>query len=471
MAVQINWGLEGRAPDFGQNALASFQAGQDQARQQAGRNALSKYAADPRGSIAELTAIDPAAASQLRQGYVADQQLNRQEQFRAALGKGDLQGATQAAAGDPALMQAMDQMHARMKALNDAQAAGLQAVASLPPEQRAQVWDATVAPRLVALGQAPDAVASKNIDFTDQGITAAARQTMSAKDQLDLTMKQGAQVETQRHNQATEGQASAQLGETGRHNRAAEATSRMEAGAAVSNAATNAKKLTLMANGGGIDPDAIEFYAERNAKDGYLPSLGMGPAAAGVKAAILARSAQLQRGQGLTGADAAATVAGAKANSRALGSLATQSAQVSAAEQTAEQTADLALRLAREGGVGPSAQIFNRPIQQIRGQLSDPKAAAFNNALGTFRDEYAKVLSGAGGQSTDALRHEVDQRINRTMSLPELEHVVSTMKQEMQFRIQSQDAEQANLQGRIKGGGHAPAPAGRPSLDQIFGGH
>lgn len=228
MAVQINWGLD-RAPDFAANAQASFQSGQDQAKQQVTRNALAKYGSDPQGSITQLMSVDPVAASQLRQGYAADQAMQRQQQFRAALGKGDMAGATQAAAGDPQLMQALDQVHAHMKALNDAQAAGLQAVAGLPQEQRAQAWDNAVAPRLVALGMDPAKVASNGgqVDFSDNGIKAAVAQTMSAKDQLDLGMKQGAQAETQRHDQATEAQAQSQLSESTRHDKADEANTGM----------------------------------------------------------------------------------------------------------------------------------------------------------------------------------------------------------------------------------------------------
>lgn len=477
MAVQINWALAHPAPDFSQGAIDSFQAGQAAGKQQAARNALARYATDPQGSIAAMTAVDPVAASQLRQGYVADQTLQRQQQFRAALAKGDMQGATRAAAGDPQLMQAMDQMHARMKALNDAQAAGLQAVSGVPQEQRAQVWDSTVAPRLVALGMDPSKVSSGGgqVDFSDQGIKAAVAQTMTAKDQLDLGMKQATQAETVRHNQATETQQQNQLAETSRHNQAAETTSRMEAGAAVSNARTNAQKLTLMQNGGGIDPDVIEFYAQRNAQDGYLPNMGYGAAAAGVKAAILARSAQLQRGQGQTGADMAANVAGFKANAGTLSQLTKQRGQINNAEQTAIKNADLALQIATAGGSGPATPVFNGPIQKLRGNvLGDPKVSQFNAALGTFRDEYANVMTGGGSRgSTDSARRDADERINTAMSLPQLRATIQTMKAEMANRSASYDQQIADLHGQLNGHGTpaAQAPANRPSLDQIFGSH
>lgn len=477
MAVQINWGLA-RTPDFTGNAIQALQQGQQQGRQQATQSALRQYATDPEGSINALMSVDPVAASQLRQVHVQDQADQRAQTFRDAISKGDMDAATKAAAGDPTLMKGLSDFRANAVQTSQIVAGKLGALKAVPPEQRQAYLQNNIAPDLQAMGLPVQKLAG--LDLSDAGIDAAMRQQLSLADQVkqdnsnrDFGLKKDQFGETVRHDTATEGQQASTLAETSRHNQQSERTAVLTANAATSNAATNAKKLQLMANGGGMDPDVIEFYAQRNATDGYLPNMGMGAAGAGLKAAILARSAQLQRGAGGTGADMAANVAGAKANTAALGDQAKKSAVISAAEQTANATGDLALQLAQQGGAGPGQKWFNKPVQQIRTQLSDPQAAAFNNALGTFRDEYAKVVGG--GQVTDKLRGDIDSRINGAMSIGELQKVISTMKQEMQYRTQSQNAGQATLKGNIRTGGlGSPAPAasaGRPSLDSIFGKH
>lgn len=490
MAVQINWALD-RTPDFSQNALASFQAGQQLGKEQATRNALAKYGSDPQGAITSLMSVDPVAASQLRQGYQADQTYQRQQTFRTALAKGDLQGANAAAAGDPQLMQAMDQMHARMKALNDAQAAGLQAVAGLPPEQRAQVWDKDVAPRLVALGMDPSKVSSQGgqIDFSDNGIKAAAAQTMSAKDQLDLTMKQAGQVETTRHNQATEGQAAAQLQETGRHNRSEEGlTGQRNRLEAQQLAAQGWQVLT--------DPKTNEQY-RFNARTGQATTLdgsqayapqGAAKIAGGTPRSAVAMAVQryLEQNPNASAEDLAQFNSHLRAQAKASSDFATGSqGKTINSLNVGVQHLDT-LQQAADALNNGNIQAFNRIGQDIKAQFGSPAPTNFDTTKQIVAGEIVKAITGAGGGVAD--REHAQAIINRANSPAQLAGSIAQVKKLFAGQLQGLRAQyhattglndfedrllpatRAELEGADTGGGHA-TPANRPSLDQIFGGH
>jgi hypothetical protein len=188
-----------------------------------------------------------------------------------------------------------------------------------------------------------------------------------------------------------------------------------------------------------LTPDTVQQLAEQVVAGAPLPALGMGKAATNARQTILNKVGEIRKAGGIDGYNAAEAASSYKANSGALNQVSRQRNMTESFEATASKNADLALTLAHQGGSGPSAPIFNRPIQAIRAATGDPKAVSFNTALGTFADEYAKVVSGGTGNqgTTDASRKTAEQRINSAMSIPQLEAVVSTMKQEMANRRQS----------------------------------
>lgn len=459
-------------PNYLQMYTGAYQAGRQQAQQKGIQNALSMNATDPGGAQAALIqygAIPEANA--LAQNSATQRQLAVRQAAGKQYAAGDSAGAqaTAAAAGDfdtaAALSKMTDEQRNQAAHVADVTNRALAGLSQLPQQQRVAGLQ-KLAPFLLQQGvpqAALDDAAQSGLP--DDYLKAHAASAMSVQEQVASHQKDAELQNTADENKAKNALAAAQQAETNRHNRTDETNSAITAGAAATNARTNSDKLKFMQNGGGLEPEDLDFYAQKYARDGTLPSL-MGPSGTATKSQILARASQLQRGQGQTGADFATTVAGTKANAAALTSQTKTAAAVNAAEQTANQTGDLALKLAHQGGSGPSAALFNRPIQAIRGNFSDPQAAAFNNALGTFRDEYAKVVGG-GGAPTDALRHDVDSRINGAMSVAELDRVIGTMKQEMKFRSQSQTDSQTGLKGQIRGG--APPGQGKPSLNDIFG--
>ena len=144
-----------------------------------------------------------------------------------------------------------------------------------------------------------------------------------------------------------------------------------------------------------------------------------------------------------------------KADSAALSQLKKTRANVGNFEGTATKESDLVLSLAPKGEAGKSP-VINRWVQAgRRGVAGDPDVAAFDAAVTSFKNEYARIMSspgGTGGVTSDAARLEADALINDTQSPAQINAVIKTMRQGMKNRIDSIDQEIAETQDRIKNG-------------------
>jgi hypothetical protein len=237
----------------------------------------------------------------------------------------------------------------------------------------------------------------------------------------------------------------------------------------------------------GINDDTVQLLAGRYLKDGTLPPLGMGKAAAASRQKILNEASKMAKGLGLDAGDLIAGTADVKATASALGKMTTQISQVRSFENTASKNADLALTLAPKGASPINVPVLNRWIQTGRRAIAgDPNVTSFDIALGTFLDEYAKIVSGATGSqgTTDASRREAYDRLSKYATQGQLQAGIATMKVEMHNRITSMEDVQAGLRSHLRGSeGASPAaaPAAAPppaaparpkpkvSLKDIFG--
>lgn len=209
-----------------------------------------------------------------------------------------------------------------------------------------------------------------------------------------------------------------------------------------------------------LSDDAKDFIAQTYIRTGQLPPLGMGKAATLNRNDILSRAAQIETATGKTGGDAVLAWSNMKADRTSLGNLAKQSDAIKSFEGTALANADQVLQLAPKG-VGGSAPVLNRWINAGRAQVAgDPDVSRFNTAIGTFADEYSKVVSGGTGSqaTTDSAKAEAYRRINGAQTLPQIQAVVDQMKIEMENRRNALDTQRAAIESRISGG-PAPAPA------------
>lgn len=210
---------------------------------------------------------------------------------------------------------------------------------------------------------------------------------------------------------------------------------------------------------GSLSTDAVEQAAERYLTNGTLPPFGMGKTGTANRDKVLNKAAEMEKASGRTGAEAVTAWAGVKADAASLADLTKRRGNIKAFEDTAVANADLALSLAPKGAARLNVPVLDRWVQSGRkAVLGDPAVTQFDVALGTFLDEYAKIVSGATGGtgSTDASRREAYDRLSKFATQGQLRAGISTMKTEMGNRTIALDQEIAATKARISG---KPAPA------------
>lgn len=227
---------------------------------------------------------------------------------------------------------------------------------------------------------------------------------------------------------------------------------------AIANRRVNVTVNNQGGSSGGLDETGIEYAAQKYRETGQMPPLGMGKAAAGIRAAIVERAAELAKKEGTGAAGDVATAADTKANTAGLTNLGKMRASVAQAEGNATREADLTLSLLDKGGLpgGPSA--LGKWIQGSRtGVFNDPDASAFQTAVESLKNEYVKVLSTqggmSGGQSSDAARREADSYINPRLSKQQIKANIDVMRKSMKNRTAAIDQAYAETRAKLSGGG------------------
>jgi hypothetical protein len=85
---------------------------------------------------------------------------------------------------------------------------------------------------------------------------------------------------------------------------------------------------------------------------------------------------------------------------------------------------------------------------------------AYNTAIQTVVNEYAKVMAGGTGSSaasSDSARAEASKLLNNAQTPAQVQAAVKTMRVEMANRIESLKAQESDLKNRL---GNSGAPAG-----------
>lgn len=227
-------------------------------------------------------------------------------------------------------------------------------------------------------------------------------------------------------------------------------------------AATGANVLfTSKPSSVGEDAATIDFYAQKVAAGGDMPTLGMGKQAALMRQAILARAAKIQTGQGMTGADSNLLHADVKTATTALAGLQKTRNSLDPYLQTFDGNVAQVQALAPKGVAG-GIPVFNRWVQAGRtGIKGDPDVAKFNVAINAVANENAKIMSGAtgGAVSSDSARNEAMSLINNAQTYPQLMAALQQMQTDTRIRVKSLDDRQAALRAQISG---KPAPQAAP---------
>lgn len=228
-------------------------------------------------------------------------------------------------------------------------------------------------------------------------------------------------------------------------------------------------------SGNPVDNATVNFYAEKIAAGGDLPQLGSGKESSAWRRAILSRAAEIQGGRGINGGESNLAQADVKANRSALLQAQKQYTSTVGFEDTFQRNVKEVLRLAPQG-VGGSAPIFNRWIQSGRKSIKgDPAVSAFNVAVNTAANEYAKLASGASGGAvtSDSARHEAMEILNNAQTLPQLQASIKQMQIDGHNRVLALDTQIKRLRDGISGAGNSgrnrPAASAAPQGGKLIG--
>lgn len=218
----------------------------------------------------------------------------------------------------------------------------------------------------------------------------------------------------------------------------------------------------------GFSPGAIDNAAARYNMDGTLPPMGMGKEGALGRRAILNRAAEIAAASGVTPEDARIAQLGNKANSAALSKLQQQQTMVGAFEKNFNANADIALELSQgvdRTGVPLANKWINAGKRNIGG---DPKLAAFDQAIKSVSNEYAKIISGSMGNTATAQSEikTMEEKLNSAQTPEQVQAVIALMKRETQNRMTAFEEEKTQLRSTMHGGKQT-APVEKPKSEPI----
>ena len=234
-----------------------------------------------------------------------------------------------------------------------------------------------------------------------------------------------------------------------------------------------------------LSADAVDMGATRFAMTGVMPSLGMGKAAREDKVRIQNRASELIKQWGVQPEDWVTGVAQFKIAQGSLGKINLVRNQIEASEAAVVKNMDYVLGLAPKAKPG-GVPFINRYAMAVKDRaFGDPDVKAYDNALHTVADEYAKVLTtttGAGGAVlSDSARTEAYRRLSSAQTLPQLTASFAAIKTEMDNRRLALVAQEAAISDSLRHGlaprapganlPEQPAPDAAPKMIRLTTGH
>lgn len=380
-------------------------------QQQAVQNSLRQIYADPRNlgpdgmpnaqAMQQIARISPAAAQQMTtQRAAIDEKMavTSKDQMEAGL---TAQKSIQSMVREPAL-NAYDQ------ALADGHS----------PQQAQQIAQKVYSDgmgQLFSGGYIPDSIKGQMPQNFDPVRVRAG--SLSYKDQQELNTKRQTQADMQAYRGAELQDRAAGLD-----------IERARLGLEGAREAREAGK-DAAGGGAGLSDDAVKDAAARYNLDGTLPPMGQGKSGMDLRTKILNEAAKMASGVDATQQRASQLEAKGAASARS--GLEKSVNNIELAEKTALGSADM-VQKASEAYPRSSSPLINRSINAYRANISgDPNYQKLQNDITTFKNEYVKVMTGAG-QATDSSRAEADHLVNSDMSHEQLMAGMSEMKKEMQ---------------------------------------
>jgi hypothetical protein len=210
---------------------------------------------------------------------------------------------------------------------------------------------------------------------------------------------------------------------------------------------------------------AIDAMAARYNIDGTIPPLGMGRASVAARATIVNRAAELAAQAGVSPTDQRVNQLTNKASAGAMNTLTRQQTMVSAFENTFNKNADLVLEASTKVD-RTGAPLINSWLNAGKRSLTgNPELAAFDTAIKSASNEYAKIISGSMG-NTPAAESEIkkmDSLLNAQQTPEGVIAVIQMMRRDTQNRMAGFREEKQTLREGMSGRPQATAPGAPPS--------
>lgn len=182
-----------------------------------------------------------------------------------------------------------------------------------------------------------------------------------------------------------------------------------------------------------LSDTAIDQLAQAFNITHTLPSLGMG--ASKDREKILNRAADMQAKAGKDGSDLVTSGATYKAAAASLSDVTKSYSRISAGEENVNSLADQLQGQMKTAGLTGQSPFFNGGWRDAKTKFAgDARMAGVVETLGTLRDDYAIVMAGSNGHGSDALRNDIDNRINAAQNVAQIAEIASQMKTSMANR-------------------------------------
>lgn len=205
-----------------------------------------------------------------------------------------------------------------------------------------------------------------------------------------------------------------------------------------------------------LTPGGLDMAALNYRKTGVMPALGMGDRT--TRQRIINRAAQLTKADieriEAGGTDLAGNRADFRANETSLVALQKQRDAIGAFEQTAKKNIDNFLETAKKVP-DTGIPLLNTPVRWIAGAGGSADVAKYQAARQVAISEIAKIVQNPNltGQLSDSARHEIEVFNPRSATLKQTIAVMTLLKQDMENRKTSLDAQLKETRGRIGGQG------------------
>jgi hypothetical protein len=206
----------------------------------------------------------------------------------------------------------------------------------------------------------------------------------------------------------------------------------------------------------GLSPAALTALAGRFDVSGEIPGLGLGKKATEARAKILNTWADDLSNKGESAQDQITRQASYRAAKQELSALQSQRGKVMAFATTAEKNLNLAVSLSEKVDRTGSPVVNRWLLAGKRSLAGDPDVAAFDAALRTGINEYAKVTSSAtgGGVTSDQARKEVESMLNAAQTPAQIKSVFNNVLiKDLANRREGYDRQIDEIKGMISGKG------------------